>query len=897
MPRHYLDNLFSPEAIAVFGASERSGALGTVVFRNLIQCGYGGKVLAINPGHDSVQDHPCYPDIGSTNSHIDLALIATPAPTVPEIIRQCGERGVRHAIVLSAGFGEGDGQGELLGKQLLEQARALSVRILGPNCLGLLRPAARLNASFSNNDALPGRLALVSQSGALCTAILDWAAKRQVGFSAVVSLGNAADLDFDELLDYLALDAETDSILLYVEGIHRARGFMSALRVASRIKPVIVLKAGRHSQGSRAVRSHTGALVGSDDVFAAALQRAGVVRVTNIEQLFSAAAVLAQSPRVRGNGLAIISNGGGPGVMAADRAAELDVALPSFTPQTVAQLNEVLPPQWSRGNPVDLLGDAAPARYAAALNACLADEQVHGVLVMLTPQAMTRASEVAQGLIDVYHRYAKTHVAKPLLTCWMGEGQVAEARALFAQHRIPSLSSPEAAVEAFSYLTAYQRNQQLLLQVPGPLAARKTPDVEGAHMIIQVALSEGRQWLDSLEVRAVLAAFGIPVTQAIAAASEQEALVAAESLGFPVAMKIHSPSITHKSDVGGIRLNLGNAQGVRKAYHELLRSIATLLPDAKLNGVTIEPMRVSPNGRELLLGVIDDAVFGPVIAFGAGGITAEVLRDRAMALPPLNRFLVQRLIAQTRVARLLQSFRHLPAINSEALENILLALSDLVCELPEVSELDINPLIADEQGAMVVDARIAVRYRAPSLEPYSHVAIHPYPGHLRSRMQLPGGQEIVLRPIRPEDARIEQTFVRNLSPQSKYFRFMQSLQELTPTMLVRFTQIDYDREMAFIAVCSQQGEEQEVGVARYVTNPDGKSCEFAIVVADEWRNKGIGSQLMTELMKVARTRGLEQMLGEVLSDNHDMLGLVRKLGFRVTPSEEDSTIYTVCKKL
>jgi acetyltransferase len=905
MPRHSLDKLISPKGVAVFGASERRDALGAVVFRNLIQGEYAGRLLAINPKHDTVQGRACYPDIASADGDVDLAVIATPAATVPDIIRQCGERGVRSAIVMSAGFGEGgaggkggedDGQGKLFAKQMLEHARSANLRILGPNCLGLLRPAAKLNASFSNNNALPGRLALVSQSGALCTAILDWAEGKRVGFSAVVSLGNAADVNFGDLLDYFALDAETDSILLYVEGIRNARGFMSALRVAARIKPVIVLKAGRHQQGGRAALSHTGALVGADDVFDAALQRAGAVRVTTIEQLFAAATVLAQSPRVKGNCLAVISNGGGPGVMATDRAAELDVTLPELSAATLAQLDEALPAHWSRGNPVDLLGDATPERYATALKACLADEQVHGVLAMLTPQAMTRATEAAQALIDAY-QHRKPFSSKPLLTCWMGEEQVAAARELFAQHMIPLLPSPEAAVEAFSYLTAYHHNQQLLLQVPGPLAARKPPDVEGARMIIQAALSEGRQWLDTLESRAVLVAFGIPVARAIAADSEQAALVAAESLGFPVAMKIHSPDITHKSDVGGIRLNLGNAQSVRQTFNELMQSFKATHPDIVIKGVTIEPMLESPNGRELLLGVVEDPVFGPTITFGAGGIAAEVLRDRAVTLPPLNRFLVQRLIAQTRIAGLLGPFRHLPAIDTTTMENILLALSDLVCELPQISELDINPVIADERGAVVVDARIAVRYRAPSLERYSHVAIHPYPGHLTSHMLLPGGLEISIRPIRPEDARIEQTFVRNLSPQSKYFRFMQSLQELTPTMLVRFTQIDYDREMALIAVRKQEGEEQELGVARYVTNPDGDSCEFAIVVADEWRKRGIGSQLMMELMKIAKAKGLDEMNGEVLSDNHDMLALVRRLGFTVLQSEEDSTIYTVRKKL
>ncbi|MEJ2060004.1 MAG: bifunctional acetate--CoA ligase family protein/GNAT family N-acetyltransferase [Gammaproteobacteria bacterium] len=892
MGPHYLSRLFSPESIAVIGASERPDSVGMRVLVNLREAEYQGAVYPVNPKHKRVLEQRCYPDVASINKPVDLAVIATPAPTVPKIIHQCGEAGVRAVVVISAGFGEVGEQGHQLQEALIEGARRYGMRVLGPNCLGIMRPEIGLNATFSKNRAHPGHLALVSQSGALCTAVLDWAEQNDIGFSAIVSLGDAADLDFGDVLDYLALDPDTRSILLYIEGVLDARGFISGLRAAARLKPVIVIKAGRHAAGTRAAVSHTGALIGADDVFDAALERTGAVRAASVAQLFAAAEILTVNKPVRHNRLAIVTNGGGPGVMASDRASEMGVALPDPSKNSIEALNALLPKHWSHGNPIDILGDAPPDRYGRAVKACLDDPAYDGVVAMLSPQAMTEPTEAAQAVVDA----AKDH-RKPVLACWLGEAQVADARALFAEHHIPSFSTPEDSIEAFSFLSNYHHNQALLRQVPPPLHGHAAPDIEGARLIIESALSESRSLLSTTETRAILSAFHIPILPAIQAKDANDALIAAEALGFPVALKIDSPDLTHKSDVGGVRLNIGNAPAVRGAYQALMENVQRRAPDARVHGVTVEHMYESAQARELFIGVMRDPVFGPTISFGLGGTAIEVHRDRAVALPPLNTFIIRSMIGRTRVARMLGEFRQLPAINMGALESVLERISEMVCELPHIKELDINPLMADDQGVMAVDARIVVELPARHHDRYDHIAIHPYPSHLVSRWQLPDGTEIVLRPIRPEDAGIEQTFVKELSDESRYFRFMQALHELTPEMLVRFTQIDYSREMAFIAVTEIDGREVELGVARYTINPDRASCEFALVVLDSWHHRGIGTHLMEKLMQVARARSLQTMEGEVLSNNRNMLELVHSLGFTSRPSPDDPQIQIVSARL
>lgn len=892
MPRHYLHPLFNARSVAIFGASEREDSVAGTLFRNLRQAGYKGEVYPVNPKYATVFGERCYVSAGELPAVPELALIATPASTVVSIMQACGQHGIRHAIVLSAGFREVGAQGMALEDALVAIARQYGIRFIGPNCLGIQRPSIGLNATFSQGVTQAGDLALVSQSGALCTAMLDWAETNGIGFSSVISTGASADLDFGEILDYLAVDTQTKGILLYIEGIRDARRFMSALRATARFKPIVMVKVGRHATGAKAVMSHTGALVGSDAVFDALVRRAGVVRVNTILQLFASARALSTHIQPTGNRLAIVTNGGGPGVMATDLAVDLGVRMADLSPETITALDAVLPSNWSQANPLDIIGDATAARYRAAVDACLRDDNVDGVLAMLTPQAMTRPTEAAQAVVDV----AKTS-SKPVLTCWMGEAQVIEGRRLFKQAGIPYFTTPEPAVEVFSFLSAFYENQRLLMQTPGPLSHQAEPDVEGARLIIESALAHGRHLLNEVESKALLSAFHIPIAQTLIARDPMEAMLLAQQLGFPVAMKINSPDITHKSDVNGVRLGLSSGQAVRAAFGEMLADVQRLRPDATLEGIVIEPMVARPHAREVLLGMTSDPVLGPVIVFGAGGVDVEALQDRAVTLPPLNHYLARDLIRRTRVATLLGPFRNRPPVDMDALENVLLRLSEMVCELPWLAEIDINPLLVDENGALALDARIVIAPRVPTADRYGHMAIHPYPAHLVTRWQLPSGNDVLIRPIRPEDAELTQGFVRSLSEESKYFRFMDAVRELSPTMLARLTQIDYTREMALLALTEIDGKEVELGVARYAINPDAESCEFALVVDDRWQKQGIGHKLMDVLMDVARSKGLKMMEGEVLKTNRPMLKLVEALGFHIEVHPEDDTVRKVSRAL
>lgn len=879
--RHYLTPLFEPAAVAIVGATERAGSVGAVLVRNMLEAKYAGALYGVNPKHSSVHGVPCFASVGKLPQRVDLAVIATPAASVPELIEQCGKAGVRSAVVISAGFADAGPAGVKLERAFLENARRHGVRVVGPNCLGLMRPALGLNATFARGAALPGSLGLVAQSGAVCTAMLDWARPNKVGFSSVVSLGGSTDVDFGEIIDYLIEDAKTEHILLYIEGVRSARRFVSALRAAARVKPVIVMKVGRHPAGSRAAVSHTGAIVGLDDVFDAVVKRTGVVRVTTIGQMVAAAQALAAHVRPQGERLAVITNGGGPGVMAADRAADLGIPLAELASATTERLKPELPANWSHGNPIDLIGDAGAGRYRAAAAACLADEGVDGLLAILAPQAMTEPEKSAQAVIE-----AARGSSKPVLACWMGEEQTARARRLLAEARIPVFRTPDPAVEMFGHLSAFYRNQRALLQTPGPMSVQGAPDLEAARAIVAAALAEKRSVLSEMDSKALLAAFRIPVAKTVPAASAAQAVRIAQEIGFPVAMKIDSPDITHKSDVNGVRLNLADAPAVQSAWESIVAGAKRLRPEARIRGVAVEPMVRRAHGRELMAGVIRDPVFGPAIVFGTGGTAVEVHRDRAVALPPLNQFLIADMIRGTRVAQLLGAFRRLPPVDMAALEEVLLRVSELVCELPEVAELDINPLIADESGVIAVDARVVLRPGAPQRERYAHMAIHPYPSRLVATWQPREGPPVTLRPIRPEDAEMEKAFVKSLSAESRYFRFMDTLRELTPAMLVRFTQIDYDRELAFVATVARDGGEAEIGVCRYVANPDGASCEFALVIADDWQRKGLGRRMMTQLIEAARGRGLRAMIGHVLSENRGMLQLCQALGFVISDSPE-----------
>ena len=894
MNTHYLAPLFTPGSIALFGASNREDSVGGIVFKNLMTSGFKGRIYGINPKRDVVQGQPAFKSLDDIDGPIDLAVVATPATGIPAIVEACGKRGIRMMLIMSAGFRETGPAGRRLEDKVTRMASRYDIRLMGPNCLGIIRPDIGLNATFGNNNAQPGNLALVSQSGAICTAILDWAAVNDIGFSTVVSTGIAADLDFGDYLDYLIADPKTKAILLYIEGVYDSRRFMSSLRAAARIKPVIALKVGRHAAGAEASASHTGALVGSDDTFSAALSRSGVLRVETIGQLFSAARALSANPTRRpSERLVIITNGGGPGVMAADRAVDQGIELSSIGEETMKRLNEVLPSVWSHSNPVDVIGDAPPERYKQTIDICLEDPDIDGAVVILTPQAMTRPTEVAQAVID-----AAAQHDKPVMTSWMGGVHIAEARKLFNAARLPNYTTLENAIDAFSYLATYNRNQRMLLQTPARLSTgKKSPDADGARLIIESVLNEQRHTLTEPESLAVLNAFHIPTVRNGVARSANEALIVAESIGYPVAMKILSTDITHKSDSGGVRLNISSAHEVRGVFRQLVDEVQAKVPDATIDGVTIEKMYRSSNGRELMIGIIRDPVFGPVISFGSGGTMVEIMGDSAISLPPLNHRLATDLINRTKVSRMLGKFRNMPAVDVDQLIDVLLSVSGIACELPWVQEMDINPLIIDDTGIVAVDARIMVDFPQPSTDPYHHLAIHPYPAQLVKNVQLNDGTDIVIRPIRPEDAEIEATFVRELSDKSKYFRFMNSIHELSQEMLVRFTQIDYHNEMALIATRQLSGVEEQIGVARYATNPDKKSCEFALVVSDKWQGKGIARRLMRNLMEVARDRELEVMEGQVLSDNKKMIELMSLLNFEISVDPEDNSIKRVVAQL
>ena len=884
--RHSLASLFEPRSVALVGATEIEAKVGGRVLQNLLGAGFHGTLYAVNPKYSSVRGIPCFASVEKLPERVDLAVVVTPAPTVPGIIEACGRAGIPAAVVITAGFSEAGPEGAALERSVLAAAKRHGVRILGPNCVGLMRPPLGLNATFARGQALAGSLALVAQSGAVCTAMLDWATPNGIGFSSVVSLGGSADLDFGEVIDYLAADPLTEHILLYIEGVRDGRRLVSSLRAASRCKPVILMKVGRHPAASRAAVSHTGAIVGNDDVFDAVVRRTGVVRVETMGQLVAAAQALASHVRPAGERLAIITNGGGPGVMAADRAGDLGLMLPQLTPETTRRLEQALPLSWSHGNPVDLVGDAGPERYREAVAACLADANVDGVIAILAPQAMTNADEAARAVVE-----ASRGAAKPVLACWMGEASVESAREALRAAGLAVFSAPEPAVETFAYLAAFERNQRALLEVPGPLLEARTSDLERARTLVRRALPRGL--MSATESRALLEAFRIPVVRSVRCASPEEAVRAAGALGYPVAMKIDSPDIIHKSDVGGVVLGLLDDAAVRASFDSMMKVVARKLPDAPIDGVTVEPMQVRPHGRELMVGMVRDAIFGPAITFGAGGTAVEILRDRTVVLPPLNAILTRDMIRGTRVARMLGEFRNLPGVQAGALEAVLLRVSEMACEIPEIEELDINPLVADENGVVAMDARVVLRRRPASRSRYAHLAIQPYPADLATQIRLADGTRATLRPIRPEDAGLEEAFIAGLSRETMRLRFLSALRSLTPQMLARFTQVDYDREMAFVALVEQAGKEREIGVCRYTSLPDGATVEYAIVVADEWHGKGLGRIMMERLIEVAQARGFRTIVGFVLASNEAMLRLCTRLGFVVATDVDDHSLRLV----
>ena len=883
MSEHYLKSLFIPASVAVVGASPRAASLGKAVLGNLRAGGFSGPILAINPKYAEIDGQPCYPDFASLPAPPDLAVVVTPAATVAAVLADAARAGTRHAVVLTAGFGELGPNGKALEMEVARSARTNGLRMIGPNCLGLMRPDIGLNATFSRSAARAGQIALVSQSGAICAALTDWAWSAGIGFSSVVSLGAGTDLDFGEVLDFLMHDEATTSILMYVEGVRDARRFISGLRAAARTKPIVVLKAGRHATASLAAQSHTGALAGNDAVFDAVLRRSGVVRAESYPELFAAARLLAAGRLPRSNRLAVLTNGGGPGVMAADCAATHDVALAALTPRTLQALDSHLPAHWSHGNPVDIIGDATAQRFSDALGALLDDPQVDGVLTLFCPQIVTTAEAAAQALLP--HARAS---GKPVLTGWLGEAQVRTGRELIEAAGMPAFQSPESGVIGFAALAGYVRAQELLREVPPPLAATSAPDIDGAFALARKVAEAGRTLLNEPESKALLNMFGIATPPTRVAHTLVEAIAFGEALQYPLAMKIVSQDIAHKSDVQGVVLNVRDLPALERAFRNLMARVAKARPDARIEGVAIQPMVEKRFGRELMIGVARDATFGQVISFGAGGVAVELLRDNAIGLPPLNRRLAEDLIERTRVSRLLGAYRHVPAANHEALIDMLLRVSEMVCALPWLTEMDINPLSVDADSAVALDARVVIDpTRLDGNARYAHMAIHPYPAALETAEVLRSGTAMRVRPIRPEDAEMERQFVEELSDEARHMRFFSSMRTLPPRLLARLTQVDYERELALLGLCQTSGGEEMVGIARYSPNADGISCEFAVTVGDAWQGHGIATMLMQRLMTAAIQAGYQRMVGLVLSTNAPMHKLMRALGFAGMPSADD----------
>ena len=878
-----LDHLFQPKSIALIGASDRPQSVGATVLRNLLAGGFAGPVWPVNANHRNVAGRPAFRDVASLPQAPELAVICTPARTVPGLINELGLCGTRAAVVLSAGLSAAATTGGIsLRQAMLDAARPHLLRILGPNCVGLLVPGIGLNASFAHTSATAGKLAFISQSGALTTALLDWAKSRGIGFSHFVSLGDSADVDFGDVLDYLGSDPGTRAILMYIESVQAARKFMSAARAAARNKPVLLVKAGRAPEGAKAAASHTGALAGSDSVFEAAVRRAGMLRVETLTDLFTAAETLARARPFTGERLAIMTNGGGAGVLAADALALGGGHLAELSLASLQRLHQFLPASWSQGNPVDIIGDAPAERYLRTLQVLLDDHATQAVLFMHAPTAIVPSAEIARACLP-----AMRAAAQPVLGCWLGGDAVAEARQAFADAGIPSYETPEQAVRAFLQLADFHRNQALLLETPRPVAQVFSPDHTSARRVIDAVLADGRELLNESEAKALLAAYGIPVVETRVVTDAASAALAAVHIGFPVVLKILSPEISHKSDVGGVALDLQTVQAVTLAAQGMQQRVGKLRPDARVAGFTVQAMVKRPHAHELIVGVATDPIFGPVILFGQGGVAVEVIGDRAVALPPLNLALARDLVAQTRVSRLLTGYRDRAAIDHEALYLALLKLSQLVCDCPEVVELDINPLLADERGVIALDARVKVLpARSAGAQ---RLAIRPYPAELEERVDFEG-TSVLLRPIRPDDEARLRVFFSAADPSDVRFRFFTARREWAHSELARFSQLDYEREMAFIAVAAdEQGDGAMLGEVRISTDPDNLRAEFAVMVSSELKGKGLGHAMMTKMIGYLKDRGTGVLAGECLRENGAMARLARSLGFTVTASDDGRT--------
>ncbi len=874
MGLYNLDKIFKPESVAVIGASRKQGSIGLALMENLTEGGYEGRIIPVNPNYSEIMGLRTYKSVSEVDGQIDLAVIATPISTVQEIVKECVGTGVGGAIVISAGGRETGEEGRKLEEQIENEARKGGLRIIGPNCMGLIRPDLRLNASFAAHMPPEGKIAFISQSGAICSAMLDLSLKENMGFRHFVSIGAMLDVDFGDLIDYLGTDPEVRSILLYIESLTHFRKFMSAARAVSRVKPIVVLKSGKGKAGARAAASHTGAIAGQDSVYDTAFKRAGAVRVDTLEDFFDCAELLAKQPPPLGPQLVVITNAGGPGVMAADAIEEYGLQLSPLGEETKNRLNHILPPHWSRGNPIDILGDATPERYVEAADCCFEARDIHGMLIIINPQAMTNPTEVAQALAQGLRERPY-----PVFTALMGGVDVEEGREVMNQEGIPTYDTPERALRSFMSLHNYAENLKMLQEIPSRLPQEVEPDEDEARSLIKKALEKEEDFLSEVDSKRLLSFYGIPVNRTEAAGSVEEAVDLASRMGYPVVMKVLSPDISHKTEAGGVITDLRSHEEVREAYAKVMEGAKGYKPDAEILGVTLQSMIAKPE-VELLVGAIKDANFGPVILFGLGGVFAEILGDKNMGLPPLNRSLARRLMEKTKVYTLLQGYRNIPAADMGLLEQLLMCLSHLLVDFPEIAEMDMNPVVVKDGKPCAVDARVLVK--KPEVPSPHHLVISPYPEQYEFKEVISGDVEIFIRPIKPEDAPMLVELFNSLSFQSRYYRFMGPMKTLSNDLLVQLTQIDYDRHIALVALGDVEGEEKILAVARVIAGPDREEAEFSVVVRDVWQGKGVGTRLLEKILGVAKEYGIKTVHGIVLAENTQMLQLARDLGFEVS---------------
>ncbi len=891
MAIHRLENIFNPQRIALIGVTANPKSVGGKVLSNLVGSGFRGVVYPVNPDFEAVMGIPCFAGLRQLPRPADVGVICAPAAKVPALVAECGEAGIPGVVIISSGFRETGPEGRALEDEVLAAARRFGgMRILGPNCLGIIVPGRQLNMSFAGAMPKNGHVAFISQSGALCAAVLDWAMEENIGFSCVASIGNALDIDFGDLIDYLGEDEKTRSIILYVESIGQARKFMTAARAFARSKPIVVYKAGRFPESALVAASHTGALASEDAVYDAAFQRAGLARVLDIGEIFDCAELVGRQKVPLGPRLAVVTNAGGPGVMAADALIAADGVLAKLSQETLARLDETLPPCWSHGNPVDVLGDARSKRLAKAVEIVLHDPGADAVLVIVTPQAMTNPLAMAHALIEL-----KDLSAKPILAAWLGGESMRSGRLALAEAGLANYRTPEQAVRAFMTLVAYARNLDSLYETPRDIPMTFTPDRQGLHAEFQKLARNDRRTLSENESKSLLEAYGIPTTLPHAAATADEAAALARQAGFPAVLKILSPDITHKSDVGGVALDLKDEAAVRQAFAGIMEQARQKAPAARLQGVTVQPMISDPNGVELILGIKKDPVFGTVVLAGRGGTDAELFADRSLGFPPLNERLARRMLESLKIWPLLNGYRGRPPVCLDRLLEVMIRLSYFAADYPEIAELDINPLLAMPDRLVALDARLVVEGPLPASgpRPFAHLAMRPYPEEYVRQARLPDGTSLLLRPIRPEDEPLWMDLLAGCSRESIYARFRHFFQWQSHQAAVRYCFIDYDREIAMVAELEREGKRELVGVGRLVADPDHENVEYAVLVSDSWQNKGVGSVLTECCLEIAGHWGLKRVVAQTGSDNARMLALFQRLGFATTPSADGSVIDAV----